>query len=220
MLASAVETLTYPISGPGRERPLVATWALVLAGFLLPLLPWILAVGYLVRVLDASDRGDPAPRFFADARAYLRDALGGTALTVLFLAGPFLALLITVYGARFGVEGVEPGNTPTLLIYAGSTVVLAVALLGSYLLPVALFRFGRTGSLRSALSGRWLRLAGLHGAYFAGWTLGAVLGLTGVGLAVRLFSVGRIGPPIAALVLAHAGIVTAYVWGRALSRVH
>lgn len=219
MPSTAMSVLTYPIRGPERERPFLAVWVLVLGSFLV-VVPVVAVVGYLVRVIDASDRDEPAPSFVADARTLLRRGLGGTALAVVFLAGPVLALLITVYGAMFGIEGVEPGSTSTFVVYAGSTVVLFFSLLGAYLLPIALFRYGRTGSLRAALSRKWLRGAATHGAYFAGWTLGAVLATIGIGLGTALFPIARVGPVLTAFVLAHAAIVTCHVWGRSLARVH
>lgn len=219
MPSTATAVLAYPIGGSERERPLLAVWVLVLGSFLL-VVPAVAVVGYLVRVIDASDRDEPAPSFVADARTLLRQGIGGTGIAVVFLAGPFVALLITVYGAMFGVEGVEPGSTSTFVVYAGSTVVLFLSLLGAYLLPIALFRYGRTDSLRAAFSRTWLRGAATHGAYFAGWTLGAVLATIGIGLASALFGIARIGPVLAALVLAHAAIVTCHVWGRSLARVH
>lgn len=220
MPSTAVELATYPVRGTERERPLLAAWVCVLASFLVPVIPLVPFVGYLVRVIDASDRDEPAPGFVREFLPLLRRGVGGTALTLVFLAGPFVVLLITVYGAMFGVESVEPGETPLLLVYAGSTVVLVVALVGAYLLPIALFRYGRTGSLRAAFSRKWLRGGATHAAYFAGWSLGAVLLTVGLGLASALFPVGRIGPPLAALVVAHASIVTCHVWGRAIARVH
>lgn len=220
MPSTAVAILGYPIHGPARERPLVATWILVLVSFIVPFLTLVPVVGYLLRVIDASDRDESAPSLATDLWLLVRRGVGGTVLTAVFLAGPFVALAITVYGATYGVREIEPGTTPTLLVYAGSTVVITLALLGAYLLPIALFRYARTGSLRAAFSRSWHRGAATHGAYFAGWTLGAVLLFLGLALAIGLYPVEPIGSILAALVLAHASIVAAHVWGRALARVH
>lgn len=220
MTRAVVSTLRYPVAGEERERPLLALWILVLAGFVVPLVPLVPVVGYLIRVLDASDRGAPAPALFEDAWTLLRRGVGGTGLAVGFLAGPFLALLVTVYGAMFGAGAFAAGGPSTLLVAAGSVVVLLFAVLGGYLLPIALFRYGRTGSLRAAVEARWLRGAATHGAYFAGWILGAAVAAAGAGLARALLSVPRVGPVLAALVLAHVAVVTCHLWGRALARVH
>lgn len=218
--STAAALLRYPVGGPGQERPLLASWILVLVSFLVPLVPLVPVLGYLVAVIDASDRDEAAPAFLLEPWLLLRRGVGATLLAVVFLAGPFIALAITVYGATFGVQAVEPGTTPTLIVYAGSTVVLTFALVGAYLLPVALFRYGRTGSLRAAFSRKWHRGAATHGAYFAGWTLGAVLLFLGIALAVGLAPIDPVGPILAALALAHASILACHVWGRALARVH
>lgn len=218
--STAAALLRYPVGGQEAERPLVASWICILVSFLLPVVPLVPVVGYLVAVIDASDRDESAPAFLLEPWTILRRGIGGTLLAVVFLAGPFVALAITVYGATYGTRTVDPGTTPTLVVYAGSTVVLTFALVGAYLLPIALFRYGRTGSLKAAFSRTWHRGAATHGAYFAGWTLGAVILFLGIALGVGLFSIDPVGPILAALAVAHASILAAHVWGRALARVH
>lgn len=224
--------LAYPIAGPERERPLVATWVLLLVATVVPLLPavaWlgllvpvlaiVLATGYLVRVLAASQRGDPAPPVLADGWALLRDGLAGLLIGVAYLAIPVALLAGTVYGAIWSGRVAEPDAFSTLTIYAGSTAVLVLSGLGAYLLPIALASYARGPSLPAAVSRRDLSGAATHGAYFAGWTAGVGLLGTGAGVAVGVGSIHRVGPVLATALLAYVAVVTVHVWGRALARV-
>ncbi|MFB6295888.1 MAG: DUF4013 domain-containing protein [Halobacteriales archaeon] len=220
MPPAILPALSYPVAGTRRERPLVGLWILLGVAFVVPLLPVVPAVGYLIRVLVASDRGESAPALLADVRTLLEQGIVGAVLVATFLAGPIAVLAITFYGALFGGGGLDPGGLSTPAFYAASTAMVISALLGAYLLPIALFRYGRAGAPGAAFEFRWLRGAGTHGAYFAGWTLGATIGTLGIGLARVLADATRIGPVLAALVIAYAAVVTCHVWGRTLARVH
>ncbi|QWC18800.1 DUF4013 domain-containing protein [Halorubrum sp. 2020YC2] len=211
----SIAAATYPIAGDAAERPLLAVWLLLALSVALPVLPAVPVVGYLVRVLAASERGDAIPPFLSDARTLLRRSLGGLVVCLAFLGVPFAALLVTLYG----VVTLEPGaNAPVGRILAGSTVVLFVGLLGAYLAPISLTAYGRTGSLRRAFSSDALRPVAGHPAYFFGWTLGFTALVVTVGVGGALFSLSRIGPLAGTLVLAYGLLVTAYLWGRAGER--
>jgi hypothetical protein len=205
----------YPIAGPAGERPLLAIWIAFSLAVVVPLVPLFLVVGYLVRALVANERGESLPPFLADGWRLLRQSAGGAALCALFLGPPLLALVVTIYGVIFSSSG---GDVPTVRILAGSTAVLLVGLLALYLLPIALTTYGRTGSLRSALSLSSLRAAGSHGAYFVGWTLGCVGLCFAAALGRVLFAVPRIGPVLGTLPLAYGLLVAGHVWGRAVGR--
>ena len=207
--------VTYPIAGDARERPLLAVWLLFALAVVVPVLPALPVVGYLVRVLTASERGEPMPPFLADWRTLLRRSLGGLVVCLVFLGIPFAALLVTLYG----VVTLEPGaNAPVGRILAGSTAVLFVGVLGTYLAPVALTVYGREGSLRRAFSVAALRPVAGHAAYFFGWTLGFTALVVAVGVGGALFTVSRAGPLFGTFALAYGLLVAAYLWGRAVER--
>ena len=211
----SIAVVTYPIAGDAAERPLLAVWLLLALSVEVPVLPAIPVVGYLVRALAASGRGDPLPAFLADGRTLLRRSLGGSVVCLVLLGVPFAALLVTLYG----IVSLEPGaDAPVGRILAGSTAVLFVGLLGTYLLPVSLTTYGRTGSLRRALSPSALRPVAGHAAYFFGWTLGFTAVVVTVGVSGALFTLSRIGPFAGTFVLAYGLLATVYLWGRAVER--
>lgn len=210
--------LTYPVSGESTERPLLVAWILVALGFLVPLLPLIPLLGYLVDVLAASQRSAPAPPFPRDAHRLLSRGSKGFAVLAVYLVVPITVLLISIYGALTVSEGPVTGSMTVLTVYAGSTAVFCLAFLGAYLCPIGLSLLGSEGSLRAAFDASSLRETGGHAAYFVGWVAGVVLfGLAGV-LAAATFTIPRLGPVIASLVLAYGSILACHVWGRGVSR--
>lgn len=223
--------LAYPVRGPGGERPLLATWVCLLVTGAVPLLRFlnvlgllgsllvtVPVVGYLVRVLAASERGDPAPRFLVEPVSLLRRGGGGLVLTVVYLAIPFALLAITVYGAIWTDRVPDLDSFSTLTIYAGSTMVIVLSMLGAYLLPVGLANYGRTGSLRAGVSRSGLRPILTNAAYFAGWT--AAFGVVGfvTAIAVAVYGTTQVGPLVATGLLAYTLLFTVHVLGRALAR--
>jgi hypothetical protein len=211
----SIAAVTYPIAGDAAERPLLAVWLLLALSVVVPVLPAVPVVGYLVRVLAASERGDSIPEFLSDGRTLVRRSLGGVAVCVVFLGVPFAALLVTLYG----IVTLEPGaDAPVGRILAGSTAVLLVGILGTYLAPISLTTYGREGSLRRAFSPASLRPVAGHAAYFFGWTLGFTALVVTVGVGGALFTLSRLGPLVGTFVLAYGLLVTAYLWGRAVER--
>ncbi|CDK40486.1 unknown [Halorubrum sp. DM2] len=211
----SIAAVSYPVAGDAAERPLLAVWLLLALSVLVPVLPAVPVVGYLVRVLAASERGDSLPPFLADGRTLLRRSLGGLVVCLAFLGVPFAALLVTLYG----VITLEPGaDAPVVVILAGSTAVLFMGIIGLYLVPISLTTYGRQGSLRRAFSTDSLRPVAGHAAYFFGWTLGFTALVVTVGVGGALFTLSRIGPLAGTFVLAYGLLVTAYLWGRAVER--
>ena len=224
-------SLAYPFRGPERERPVVATWVLFLVGTIVPILPvvpvvgWLVPIGagvailgYLLRVLAASERGDPAPALLDRPLELVRSGLGGLLVTAVYLVVPFLLLLLSIYGAIYTDRVPDPNSFDAVTIYAGSTAVLALSLLGAYLLPIALSNYVGSGSLRTAFTRRDFRRVGINGAYFAGWTLAFVGLLSTIGLAAGIASLHRGGPVITTAILAYGSILSVFVWGRSLAR--
>lgn len=209
-------TLRYPIAGPVGERPLLATWIALALALFVPLLPLLPVVGYLVRTLVASERGESLPPFLTDASTLLRRSAGGAALCLLFLGPPLAAMVVTIYGVIFSTTG--GGGVPTVRILAGSTAVLLVGLVALYLLPIALTTYGQSGSLRSAVSLSSLRSVGGHGAYFVGWTVGCVALCFAAALGRVLYVIPSVGPLLGMLPIAYGLLVTGHVWGRGIGR--
>ena len=207
------------MSGDAVERPLLLAWILIALSFLVPLLPLIPLLGYLGTVVAASARGDGVVPPIPGARSLLFDGVRATAVVLAFLLIPVAALLVTVIAALEGSPSRTDEFVGGLFVYGASTAALVGFLAGAYLCPVALARLGTDDSLRAAFDGSALAEAGGHAAYFLGWVVGFVA-FVALGLvATALVSVPRLGPLLAALVLAYGSVLACHVWGRSLARV-
>lgn len=206
------ELARYPIEAETDERPFLAVWLAFAVAAVVPVLPLLPVVGYLPKALAASERGERLPAVLGDGRTLLRRAVGGSALCVLFLGPPLIALLVTIYGVLFS----SGGDVPQIRFLAGSTAVLLSGVVALYLLPIALTAYGREDSLRDALSPGRFREVGGHGAYFYRWTTGAVvLSLAGSAGGI-LGIVPGIGPVLTGAALAYGLLIAVYYWGRAV----
>lgn len=223
--------LTYQFGGPERELPVVTVWVCLLLAIAAPILRFVNALGllasvlfllpvfgYVVRLLVASEDGEEAPSLLDDPLRLLRRGVGGFLVTFVYLAIPFVLLLVTIYGALYTEQTPDPNSFSSITIYAGSTAVLVLALTGAYLLPIALGSYGQERSLRAAFSWSRLRPVITKAAYFAGWTAG--VGIFGfvTAIAVNLSSVHRGAPIVATAMVAYTLLFTVHVWGRALAR--
>lgn len=210
----------YPLTGEGRERPLVACWILLMLGALVPVLsvvPLVVVLGYLVRVVDASARGESTPRFLREPRELLRWSAGGVLVTLGYLLVPVLALGVTVYGATTTVRGPDLGSTGTLVLYGGSTAVLCLFGFAFYLVPAALAVYADQ-SLGAAFSRRHLGAVVGHAAYFPRWMAGTVTLGTAAALGSVALQIHQVGPILASLVGAYGAILAAHVWGLGVRR--
>lgn len=211
------ETLSYPVAGETAERPLLLGWILVLLGFLVPVLPLVVFLGYLVRVLASSASGAESPPSVGAVPALVRRGVGGTVIAVAYLALPAVVLAVTFRGLT-GSPRVPTGLAGTLVFSAGTTTVLCLALLSSYLLPVALTAYGRTGRLRAAFETDRLRVPATAGGVFVGWTVALVFVAVGAALSRAVVDVARVGPVIAALVVAYTATVACRRIGVGIAR--
>lgn len=218
MGADRFGTLAYPISGATTERPLLASWILVLLALLVPVLPLIPLLGYLVRVLVRSADGEPDPPAFVTGLSdLLRLGIGATAVAVAYLTIPVVLLVVTVNGA-LEFSGELDGLVPGLLFFSGSTIVLVVSLLAAYLFPVALLAYGRERRLRAAVDRATLTSLARRLNVFVGWVLAFVVVSVGAGVARQLFGLTRLGPVLAALVAAYTLVLASHYFGRAVAR--
>ncbi|WP_123533589.1 DUF4013 domain-containing protein [Halosimplex salinum] len=206
----------YPFGGESGERPVVVGWILGMLAFIVPVVPAVPFLGYLVRVVGASERGEPAPPLGDDLRGLARDSVAAVVVSLGYLVVPFLALAVTIYGAVSSNASADLEFVGALAVYGGSTAVLVLSLLGAYLLPIALAEAASDRPLRSAFARSRVVPVGKHAAYFTRWTAGAVAMSMSISVANLVAAAPRVGPVVAALVLAYGSVVACHLWGRAV----
>lgn len=218
-------TLSYPVRGNHGETVVVAGIALsfLLAGLLrvggplgiivgFPL--WLVLLGYVVRVLTASADGRTDPPGVGGLRGLVADGLRASVLLALYAIGPLVAMV----GGEAALVPLVDGGTPGIAGYLAvliSMLILVVVLPAAFLLPAALTRTGRTGSLRAGLPSRGLVSATRRVDYFVGWSVGVVGIAVVYALATALAAgAGELGSAIAVPLSFYGVVVAAHVVGR------
>lgn len=209
------DALWYPVAGPDRERPLLGVWILLMLSGLLPVLPLVPFLGYLIRVLRASATGESAPPIDTDIRRLLVQGLSGSALVVVYLSVPTVVLFLTLSRLQSTLRHSPVGFLDGIAFYGGSTAALSLFILGLYLVPAGFFVSERKG-VWAAVRRQRLQPIVASLSYFSYWVMGAaVLGLAG-GIGALLLSRPRLGPVLSSFVIAYASLLASHLWGRGI----
>lgn len=212
-MSRALDTLAYPLRGDHRGDALGAVWALFLAHGFVPFVAVLPVVGVSLRVLAGSAVGEVDPPAVAeDVSSLLRRSVGGAILSLLYL-GPPIAYLLLVLEVVSNAGSVRGGSLPVL---AAATIGGIWVLVSTYLLPVALACYGRSGSLRVAFDRERLRRGARSGSYLLGWLAGVVVVDVGGLLAAWVGTTSPVRAVSAALIAAYALVVGARTIGLGL----
>lgn len=187
-----------------------AAWALAVGA--LVVVPGVLFCGQVVAVLRASaDRTEP-PGVVAAMRGVAGVRAAG--LAVAYLSIPVAVLTVTVAGVR-GLSDVSgPGS---LMVLAGSTASLLLAVSFAYVLPAAQVAAARDG-VRAGVAVRSLRGTLSGGAYFAAWVAGATLAVLGWGALASAAFAGGVAVVVASAWFAYVHLVAASLLGEGVAR--
>ena len=205
------DALKYPFHGDrtldtfavGGVLGLATLLLLRVAASLYPTWPTLVAVafaavpatalfGYLLRVGDATVRGDESVPGFGSPRELFGSGLRAWAVAAVYLGLPLLILLVTMQGVLGSGVGHDAGTAQRTALLVGSTVSLFLALAIAYVFPAALLNVARGGGPFASLDPRRVRPLLSSGAYFAAWMAAFVAGVLAWGrtlAALRSYSV-------------------------------
>lgn len=176
------DVLRYPSRGPHAEgafvRGLICVFATVvsLEWFPSPLsiisVPtFLLLLGYLLTVQIAGLHGsDSVPRFDRYSMLLVRGIVT-IAVSIVYLIVPAIILGITVQGTQVSGGRAISFQTGIALVF-GSTLVLVLALVAVYLLPVAVSKAVNEGSLRASMHIDSIRRDAVQRRYLVTWFVG------------------------------------------------
>ncbi|MFW6321459.1 MAG: DUF4013 domain-containing protein, partial [Halohasta sp.] len=173
----------YPFRSDRGVDTLLIGGGLHLAAVYLPVVPFVLVAGYLLRVLAETAERDRLDRFEVlpsvsvdDLGSLFRLGLGGSAITAAYFLPASGMLLITVFGLTN--QAPTPGEIDlgtSLAFVAGSTASLLLAISVLYLLPAALVGYVRRRRLQAAFDLDALSRAAADGVYFYNVVTGLVV---------------------------------------------
>lgn len=212
----AASALRYPLRGESASRTLLIGGVLMALDGLV--VPTVFRMGYLVRVLRRTARGEELPPAWTDWRRLGVEGLRAFAVLlayVLLTAGIALQvlgpdasveLLATLFGGPLSLvvgllTGALEANAPELT----SLVVLYV--LSQYVTPAALANHAEHGTIRAGFAFRTLRPVLGSWTYARGWLAFEAVSLLSLGIAFVLLV--ALGPLLGGLV---AAFVSFYLW--------
>lgn len=96
------DAITYPFEDPDWVNKLLILGALALAGFIIPILPWIFIYGYAAQITRQAAREGGLPRLpkWEDWSALLLDGLRATGVYLVYSL-PVVALILIAIGSIF-----------------------------------------------------------------------------------------------------------------------
>lgn len=215
------DALEYPRSGDEWTKTVLIGGILSLLGVLI--LPTLLVLGYLVRVLNRTMRGDDRLPVFDDWEALFFDGVKAFVITVAYGLVPAVVAVAVVAGGILsfsvvggaGAGGAAAGGAGLLVVVVGGLLSLVLGLAAAYVIPAATAAFAETGRIGAAFSIEDLRPALLSGTYATAWLLAFAIAV-GAGLLTSVLNaIPVIGFVIGAFVGFYAGVSAYYIVGHA-----
>lgn len=197
------EALQYPLRDGAEER-LLAGWILHLVhALLLPGVPLVYVLGYLMAVLRASSTGETPPDPW-DWRTIIRDAARGIVVIVAYGAIP---ALVFVFGYLLLPRGA--GDFSLFLVSAITAMTVFLAIPPLFLLPIGLTRTATTGSISAAFDKPAVFSRGRTVSYLVWWSVGVVV------FSLGLWLIGVLGTYLVGYLGAfYCEVVACYAFGR------
>ena len=210
---------------------LVVTQVFALLGLLIPLVGQMVAlvvqlplVGYTVRVLRASARGEERPPRFDDWGDLFVDGLKGVVVSIVYTIPVGVLMFALVVGGVFaaGFSSDPTGTTPAtsgpppefgvaFLVLFGVAMLLGLSV--AYLVPAAMANFAAHDDLGKAFALREVVGTAFTADYFVAALIAVVVGLI-LGFVGVLLSVLLVG----LAVLFYTQVVTYYLLGRGYAK--
>ena len=186
-------------------------------------LPTFLVVGYLLRVLRATMRGDEEPPVFDDWGDLAIDGLKGFVIGFVYFLIPGIVVAVAVF---LGVAGAVAGGGSDAAGVFGGLVALVGALVGfvltifaAYITPAALSNYAETDRLGAAFSYGDLKPVLFSGKYATAW-LYAFAVIVVAGIVSGLVGATGVGAILSAFITFYALVAAYYIVGTAWGDIH
>ncbi len=215
------DALEYPRTGDDWTKTVLIGGILSLLGILV--VPTFLVLGYLVRVLERTMRGDDSPPKFDEWGDMFVDGVKAFAITLAYGFVPAAVgaavvvggVLSFAVGGGSGAGGAAASGAGVAVLVVGTLLALALGLLAAYVIPAAVAAFAETDRLGAAFSAADLRPVLTSGTYATAWVSAAAI-VVGAGLvAGALNAIPVIGFVIGGFVGFYAAVAAYYIVGHA-----
>lgn len=170
------ESLNYLRNGEDWVRTVLVGGVLTILGFLV--VPAVFVLGYLVRVVRATMRGDDAVPAFDDWGELGTDGLKAAVITLVYGLVPTVVAGVLVGGSVLAMIAGGNANSGGLAALGGVAMLVGLlatfvlGLLAAYVVPAAIANFAESGELGAGFRFRELRPVLTSGKYAVAWLSG------------------------------------------------
>ncbi|AFK20546.1 DUF4013 domain-containing protein [Haloferax mediterranei ATCC 33500] len=220
------ESIDYPRNGEDWVKTVLIGGVLTLLSGLI--IPMFLVIGYLLRVVRATMKGDEEPPVFDEWGDMTIDGLKGFVIAFVYSLVP--ALIAGVFGFAGIMSAVAGNGSQTAGIFGGIValvgllVAFVLGLIAAYIIPAALSNYAETDRIGAAFDFGTLRPILTSGKYATAWLMAFVV-LFAATVAISIlnvipfvgFIIGTIAGPF---VTFYAAIAAYYIIGRTWGDLH
>ncbi|EMA04713.1 DUF4013 domain-containing protein [Haloferax denitrificans] len=215
------ESLNYLRNGEDWVKTVLIGGVLGLLSILI--VPTFLVIGYLLRVVRATMKGDEQPPVFDDWGDMAIDGVKGFAIAFVYALVP--AIIAGVFGFA-GIVGAAAGGSDAagavggIVALVGLLLAFVLGLLAAYLIPAALSNYAETDRMGSAFDFGTLRPILTSGKYATAWLMSfAVLFASSIVVGV-LNVIPLLGFVVGAFVTFYAAVAAYYIIGKTWGELH
>ncbi|ELZ99362.1 DUF4013 domain-containing protein [Haloferax sulfurifontis] len=215
------ESLNYLRNGEDWVKTVLIGGVLGLLSILI--VPTFLVIGYLLRVVRATMKGDEQPPVFDDWGDMAIDGVKGFAIAFVYALVP--AIIAGVFGFA-GIVGAAAGGSDAagavggIVALVGLLLAFVLGLFAAYLIPAALSNYAETDRMGSAFDFGTLRPILTSGKYATAWLMSfAVLFASSIVVGV-LNVIPLLGFVVGAFVTFYAAVAAYYIIGKTWGELH
>lgn len=208
------ESLEYPFAGESPIQPILITAVLLTISMLV--LPFVIAVGYLMTILKETADGGKAPPSYTEWTVLARRGVNGIAVFGSYILIPILFFAIAAILVNPNISANTEPTMVDVVAILFAMVSVVVYLLLHVVLPAALAATAVTGSIKTAFDYRLLYQVVRSYEYLKKFVLGFVViqATGGVVLAGFIFVTQGFGALLTPVIYAYIYIQIAYLIGR------
>ncbi|KTG08431.1 hypothetical protein AUR64_18995 [Haloprofundus marisrubri] len=212
------ESLSYVRNSDDWLKNVLIGGVLSLLGFLI--IPTFLVLGYLLRVVRSSMRGEERPPAFDEWGEMLVDGLKGFAIALAYSLVPLLLAIVFAVLTGVTANGGDIGVVSGLFGLVGALLVFVTSLAVAYALPAGLASYAETDRMGSAFDTGMLRSTLTSGTYATAWVTAFVVFLGAGIVAGALNVVPLLGTVVGVFVSFYAAVAGYHIIGRAWGEMH
>ncbi|WP_416841149.1 DUF4013 domain-containing protein [Haloferax sp. DFSO52] len=216
------ESINYLRNGEDWVKTVLIGGVLGLLSILI--IPSFIVIGYLLRVVRATMRGDEEPPEFDEWGDMLVDGLKGFAIAFVYILIPAIVALVFGFAGLIGIVAGggsdAAGALGGIVTLLGLLAAFVLSLIAAYLIPAALANYAETDRMGAAFEFSTLRPILTSGKYATAWLMAFVVLFAASIITGLLNVVPILGFVVGAFVTFYAAVAAYYIIGKTWGELH